>query len=82
VNIIIEDHGIGIPKDLLPKIFKWSERTNRLGTNGERGTGFGLPLVKTCLEMMNANIRVESIERKGLDSCSGTKFIIQFNKII
>ncbi|MBC7539061.1 MAG: HAMP domain-containing histidine kinase [Bacteriovorax sp.] len=80
VNIVIEDHGMGIPDELLLKIFKWSEKTNRNGTNGESGTGFGLPLVKTCVEMMGGSIRVESIPKESLDSISGSKFIVQFDK--
>lgn len=81
VNVTVEDQGIGIPNDLLPKIFKWSEKTSRHGTNGERGTGLGLPLVKTCVEMMKGSIRVESISKESLDSKTGSKFIIQFDRV-
>lgn len=80
VNVTIEDCGIGIPNELLLKLFKWSEKTNRNGTSGERGTGFGLPLVKSCLEMMGGSIRVESTPKEGPESDSGSRFIVQFDK--
>lgn len=77
-TITVADHGIGIPPEILNRIFKWSEQTNRLGTNLEKGTGFGLPLVKTCVDIIGARIRVES-QTQG-ETNTGSKFIIQFDK--
>jgi signal transduction histidine kinase len=82
VNVTIEDQGMGIPSELLPRLFKWSEKTSRIGTSGEIGTGFGLPLVKTYLEMMGASIKVESTPKEGPDSHSGSKFIVQFVRVV
>lgn len=56
----VEDHGMGIPKKLLEKIFSTQEKTSRQGTKGEKGTGFGMPLIKSLLEGMNGEIRVTS----------------------
>lgn len=81
VNLTVQDSGVGMPKDLIPKVFKWSEKTSREGTCGERGTGFGLPIVKACVEIMGAKIRVESILKEDLNPNSGTKFIVQFDKV-
>jgi signal transduction histidine kinase len=81
ILVTIEDKGIGIPSSLLPGLFKWSEQTSRIGTNGEQGTGFGLPIVKACIEMMKGNIRVESVTKDQLDSDSGSKFILQFDRV-
>lgn len=80
ILVTIEDKGIGIPSSLLPGLFKWSEHTSRIGTNGEQGTGFGLPIVKECIEMMKGSIRVESVTKDQLDSDSGSKFILQFER--
>lgn len=81
VTLSVEDTGVGIPNDLIPRVFRWSEKTSRTGTNGEQGTGFGLPIVKACVEVIGGEIRVESIVKNDLNSNSGTKFIIQFDKI-
>lgn len=78
--IDIRDYGIGIPKEILSKIFDFSSKTSRPGTHNEKGTGFGLPLVKTCADIMNAKIEVSSIEKNDLSSNTGTMFTIQLDK--
>lgn len=78
--IEIRDHGIGIPKDILSKVFDFSSKTSRPGTLAEKGTGFGLPLAKTCAEIMNAKINVSSIEQTELASENGTTFTVQLEK--
>jgi signal transduction histidine kinase len=56
----ITDFGIGIPKNLLKEIFSTSSKTNRIGTSGEKGTGFGLPLVKSYIEILSGKIFIQS----------------------
>ena len=58
--ITVEDSGIGIPSDILKNLFSLSEKTSRIGTNGEAGTGFGMPLLKSYLEKMNGRVEIES----------------------
>jgi signal transduction histidine kinase len=65
VIISIQDYGVGIPQVMLRKIFDFNEQTTRLGTNGEKGTGFGLPIVKSVLEGFGGSIDVESTEGSG-----------------
>ena len=61
----ISDTGIGIPENLINKIFKAEEMTSRYGTEGERGTGYGLPLVKAFIESYQGAILCESEEQRG-----------------
>lgn len=76
-HIYIKDSGIGIPKDLAVKLFDMGAKTNRQGTSGETGTGFGLPIVKTYVEKLDGEIRVESVTKEdGLDH--GTTFVLKF----
>lgn len=65
-QIIIEviDHGIGISKDSLDKIFDIGEMTSRMGTLGESGTGFGLPIVKAYTLMYGGRITATSSQDK------------------
>ena len=42
--IEIKDNGIGIPREMISHLFSVEKPTTRLGTAGEQGTGFGLPL--------------------------------------
>lgn len=77
VEVSIMDQGIGIPEELQKLIFNPYAQTNRKGTAGELGSGFGLPIVKSSLELMQAQI---SLESSVLPGQSFTKFIIHFVK--
>ncbi|MFQ6073622.1 MAG: PAS domain S-box protein [Candidatus Bathyarchaeia archaeon] len=57
--ISIQDTGVGIPKEHLPKIFL------PLFTTKAKGQGFGLPVCKRLVEAHNGTITVESKEGKG-----------------
>jgi len=78
ILIQIRDYGIGIPGDLIPKIFDYTAKTSRLGTNDETGTGFGLPLAKTCTQLMCGSIDVESYTYEPGVSGPGTAFNLRF----
>jgi signal transduction histidine kinase len=41
-------------------LFSLTERTTSVGTAGERGTGFGLPLAAKFVKFMGGKLRVES----------------------
>jgi CheY-like chemotaxis protein/anti-sigma regulatory factor (Ser/Thr protein kinase) len=67
INILTEviDTGIGIPKDKHETIWEAftqaSTTTNRL----YGGTGLGLPIVKSIVETMDSNVKIESEVGKG-----------------
>lgn len=67
-NLIIEDFGVGIPEESKPHIFDAFYR----GTNTAKipGSGLGLSIVKSTLEMFKGQIEFSSKENEG------TKFII------
>lgn len=60
IKISITDHGIGIPKDLQKILFDYEKSTSREGTSGEKGTGFGMILIKSCVEKYGGVIEIES----------------------
>lgn len=65
IYVHVKDGGMGIPEDKIPKLFDKHEQTTTLGTNNEKGTGFGLPLVNEIIEAHGAQIKVESAPGKG-----------------
>ncbi len=65
VSIIIKDTGIGMPQEVLHKIFDKNEHYTSLGTKKERGSGLGLYLVKDFMEQNNGKIEVTSAEGNG-----------------
>jgi signal transduction histidine kinase len=57
--IQIQDNGIGIPDDIMPVLFD-KMVGQRSGTDGEKGTGLGMPLVKRFVELHGGTIEVSS----------------------
>lgn len=56
------DHGIGMPAQILENLFEMNKATNRSGTSGEQGTGFGMTLVKRFMEAFEGQVYIESQE--------------------
>jgi signal transduction histidine kinase len=52
VLITIQDYGLGMPESIRENLFDATKKTTRLGTAGERGTGFGMPIVKSYVEKL------------------------------
>lgn len=76
-KIKIQDSGIGMPKEILDNLFSFEHKTNRIGTNEEKGTGLGLPVLKKYLELMNGTIAVSSISIEECSTNHGSSFEIE-----
>ena len=63
--VSISDSGIGMPIEIMNKLFRIDANSSRLGTNQEKGTGLGLILCKEFIEKNGGQIWVESIENVG-----------------
>ncbi len=75
--IRFEDHGIGIPPELIDKLFDPTKATSRPGTANENGTGFGLPLAQVYVEQFNGTVTVSSRVAVNEGEASGTTFEIR-----
>ena len=76
IEVIVEDNGVGIPDDKLEIIFERFRQVTPLLTRKHEGSGIGLSLVKSLIEILNGTIDVQS--RAG----QGTKFIIRIPYIL
>lgn len=65
IKIIVEDTGIGIKKEHRDHLFEKFYRVDNTETIGIVGSGLGLYITKSVIEMMNGTIEVESTEWKG-----------------
>jgi len=63
--IKIEDSGIGIPKEDIPKLFKEFYRASNAKKSNIQGTGVGLAGVKELIERFGGQIEFESRENEG-----------------
>ena len=75
-QISIEDQGIGIPPQILKTIFDPSLNISRRGTEGEKGTGFGLPIVKIFLEQMKGSLKIASRAKETKKLKTGSTMLI------
>lgn len=79
VQLKVRDYGIGIPKALVHDLFDISKPTTREGTQGEVGTGYGMPLVKKYMEMFEGRVEISSKEKnEGADH--GTEICLSLNE--
>ena len=62
VIIVIKDQGIGMPQKVRDELFTKSLAPSRLGTQKEKGTGFGLLIVHQIVSNMGGTIDVDSQE--------------------
>ncbi|HEY7039807.1 MAG TPA: HAMP domain-containing sensor histidine kinase [Methylomirabilota bacterium] len=65
VEVAVEDDGVGIPAEQLPRIFDKYVRVPHPETAAARGLGLGLSLVKALAEAHGGRIEVESLPGKG-----------------
>ena len=65
VIVSIHDNGIGIPEDLIDRIFEPTAATTREGTMGEPSFGMGLSITKQIVESHQGRIWIESSAEKG-----------------
>lgn len=65
LRIEVEDNGIGIKDDNLHKIFDKFVQLDSTMTRKNEGTGIGLSIVKSFVELHNGNISVESKINEG-----------------
>jgi two-component system phosphate regulon sensor histidine kinase PhoR len=65
LEITVQDEGVGIPAEEIPKIFVRFYRVKHPKTRSVTGTGLGLAIVKRVVDAHQGTIEVESIPDKG-----------------
>lgn len=60
VEIAVSDNGLGIPEDMLPKVFDLFTQVDNNLERSQGGLGIGLALVRQLVDMHNGAIKAES----------------------
>lgn len=74
IRFSVSDTGVGISKSQLKLIFNKFSQADNSTTRKYGGTGLGLNIAKSLIELMGGELKVESEENKG----SVFKFILNF----
>ena len=61
----VADNGRGIPEDFIPHIFEPFSRSEDVIADSVQGTGLGMAITKTIIDMMNGSITVSSKPGEG-----------------
>ncbi len=70
MRFIVQDTGIGMDEEFIPKLFETFSQEDATNTNKYGGSGLGMAITRNLVEMMGGAIHVES--KKG----AGSKFTV------
>lgn len=73
----VRDTGIGIPDNMINRVFGAFTQVDGAYTRRFQGTGLGLHIVKRLIDLMNGNLSIESEENKG----TSIHFTLEFQVI-
>jgi signal transduction histidine kinase len=72
VAITVRDNGMGIPEDMLPKVFEMFLQVDRSLERSQGGLGIGLTLVKRLVDMHDG-----SVEARSRGPGKGSEFVVR-----
>ncbi|MDR0377226.1 MAG: response regulator [Spirochaetaceae bacterium] len=65
LRFTVEDTGIGIKEEALPRLFSAFEQLDQVRNKRVQGTGLGLTITKRLCDLMNGSITVSSVYNSG-----------------
>jgi signal transduction histidine kinase len=74
VSLHILDSGPGLSTEQMKSIYDFELNHSTTGSEGEKGTGYGLPIVKFSVDLLGASIEA----RNRLDGQTGLEMILTF----
>jgi signal transduction histidine kinase len=80
VCVSFRDFGPGIPEDAKRNIFSSSVSTTTLGTQGEKGTGLGMPIVKDYVVRLNGTVEIINLPEGERGTCFQIYIPYEFKK--
>ncbi len=75
----VKDSGIGMTAEFAAKVFEAFEREKTSTVSGIQGTGLGMAITKSIVDMMNGDIKVVTAPHKGTEFIVNVKFPLSEN---
>ncbi|MCI9399313.1 MAG: response regulator [Lachnospiraceae bacterium] len=79
-EFVVQDTGIGMSEGFIKHIFEPFERESTSTISGQQGTGLGMTITKSIVDMMDGKINVESTPGKGSTVTIQMTFKLQENE--
>ena len=73
----VKDNGIGMSEEFAKKIFEPFEREKTSTVSGVQGTGLGMAITKSIIDLMNGNIEVVTKKDVGTEFIVNVRFAIE-----
>jgi signal transduction histidine kinase len=64
-HLMVIDHGVGMPKDMVEHVFEPYSRVENGTTRSVNGTGLGLPIARQIVKLHGGRVWADSVEGKG-----------------
>jgi len=77
VCVSVQDSGVGITKEDIPKLFDKFTQFGRKAGPGKKGTGLGLAIVRKLVELHDGKIEVESEVNRGTTFTVSLPLVLQ-----
>ena len=65
IDVVVQDHGQGIPANEVGKVFMAFEKLSSKPTAGEKSTGLGMAIAKKIVDAHGGEIKVDSVIGQG-----------------
>jgi two-component system cell cycle sensor histidine kinase PleC len=65
MNFFVEDNGVGIPREFMPRLGRPFEQVEPEFNRAQRGAGLGLAIAKALTRMHRGGLRIRSQEGVG-----------------
>lgn len=80
VDLSFQDFGVGMDQKVLASVFEIGGVVSRPGTNNEKGTGFGMPLIQKTMQRFDGEVSLESLDEEAHPEQHGTTVTLRFKK--
>jgi len=80
ITLAIQDFGIGMTESFRNQIFTGEVHASSNGTNNEKGSGFGLNIIKVYIHKFGGKVYVDSVHKDESSTHHGTTFYLTLLK--